>query len=180
MLVAGRLADSPPFDAGDVALLQELVTHAAVAIDNARLFELEHDIARTLQRSLLPARLPDTAPLEVATRYRAAGERIEVGGDVYDVFVAGGSPYAMVADVCGKGPEAAALTATARHALQVAGRRRRARRDARARRPGAARGGPRRPLLHDGRRAVRDPRGRRVRGRDDLGRRPPAAGRGAP
>ena len=51
VLVAGRLADSPPFDAGDVALLQELVTHAAVAIDNARLFELEHDIARTLQRS---------------------------------------------------------------------------------------------------------------------------------
>ena len=43
---------------------------------------------------------------------------MEVGGDVYDVFVAGGAPHAMVADVCGKGPEAAALTATARHALR--------------------------------------------------------------
>jgi serine phosphatase RsbU (regulator of sigma subunit)/CHASE1-domain containing sensor protein len=118
VLVAGRTGDSPPFDAGDVALLQELVAHAAVAIDNARLFELEHEIARTLQRSLLPASLPDTDPLEIATRYRAAGEGMEVGGDVFDVFVADGAPHAMVADVCGKGPEAAALTATARHALR--------------------------------------------------------------
>lgn len=118
VLVVGRTENSPPYDDGDVALLQELVTHAAVAIDNARLFELEHEISRTLQRALLPISLPDTDPLKIATRYRAAGERIEVGGDVFDVFLAGGAPCVMVGDVCGKGPEAAAMTATARHALR--------------------------------------------------------------
>ena len=119
VIAVARLGDSPPYDEGDMALLQELVSHAALAIDNARLFELEHDISRTLQRALLPVRLPDTAPLQIVTRYRAAGERIEVGGDVFDVFVTGGATYVMVADVCGKGPQAAALTATARHALRA-------------------------------------------------------------
>ena len=119
VIVVARLGDSAHYDEGDMALLQELASHAAVAIDNARLFELEHEISRTLQRALLPGRLPDTAPLEVATRYRAAGERMEVGGDVFDVFITGGATYAMVADVCGKGAQAAALTATARHALRA-------------------------------------------------------------
>ena len=59
---------------------------ASVAIDNARLYEERSYIARTLQRSLLPPRLPEIPGVETAARYRAAGEGIEVGGDFYDVF----------------------------------------------------------------------------------------------
>ena len=52
------------------------------------LFRERSEIARTLQRSLLPPRLPRIEGFEVAARYRAAGSGIDVGGDFYDVFPA--------------------------------------------------------------------------------------------
>ena len=59
--------------------------------------------------------------LAVAVRFIAAGEGIEVGGDFYDVFRAGdGRVAALIGDVCGKGPEAASVTALARHTLRAA------------------------------------------------------------
>jgi serine phosphatase RsbU (regulator of sigma subunit) len=59
--------------------------------------------------------------LEIATFYQAAGEAYEVGGDFYDVFDTGDGGWAMViGDVCGKGPEAAAITGVARHAIRTA------------------------------------------------------------
>ena len=65
--------------------------------------------ARTLQASLLPPALPEHPGLELAARYRAAGEGNEVGGDFYDVFATADGDWAVViGDVCGKGPEAAA------------------------------------------------------------------------
>src|SRR4029079_7996308 len=76
----------------DLVLAEDLGSRAAIAIDNARLYELQRNIAGTLQRSLLPASLPDIPGMEVAARYRAAGEGNEVGGDFYDAFeVAGGT-----------------------------------------------------------------------------------------
>jgi serine phosphatase RsbU (regulator of sigma subunit) len=94
---------------------------AGVAVDNARLYEERSNIARTLQRSLLPPRLPEIAGIEVAARYRAAGEGTEVGGDFYDVFEVGKGAWAiMIGDVCGKGPRAAAVTGLARHTLRTA------------------------------------------------------------
>ncbi len=80
----------------------------------------ERRIADTLQRALLPRRLPDVPGIEFAVRYQPAGERFEVGGDFYDVFPAhDGSWIAVVGDVCGKGPRAAARTSMVRYALRA-------------------------------------------------------------
>src|SRR5213079_3387143 len=73
-----------------------------------------------LQRSLLPPDLPRIPGVQLAARYRAAGEGIELGGDFYDCFATGGGDWAVViGDVCGKGAEAAAITALARYTLRA-------------------------------------------------------------
>jgi GAF domain-containing protein len=108
----------------DLSLAEELGRLAGVAVDNARLYEERSRIARTLQRSLLPPRLPEIPGIEVAARYRASGEGIDVGGDFYDVFEVGKGAWAvMVGDVCGKGADAAAITGLARHTLRTAAMR---------------------------------------------------------
>jgi sigma-B regulation protein RsbU (phosphoserine phosphatase) len=81
-------------------------------------------IARTLQASLLPPSLPEVPGVELASAYRAAGEGNDVGGDFYDVFELADGRWAFaLGDVCGKGPEAAALTALARYTLRAAAMR---------------------------------------------------------
>ncbi|MEY2463324.1 MAG: phosphoserine phosphatase RsbU/P [Acidimicrobiaceae bacterium] len=81
-------------------------------------------VARTLQASLLPPSLPDVPGIELASAYRAAGEGNDVGGDFYDVFELADGRWALaLGDVCGKGPEAAALTALARYTLRAAAMR---------------------------------------------------------
>jgi sigma-B regulation protein RsbU (phosphoserine phosphatase) len=77
------------------------------------------DVARTLQRSLLPARVPAVPGLDIAARYHVANAE-EVGGDFYDVVAdpAGGCAV-VVGDVCGKGTAAASLTGTARWVLRA-------------------------------------------------------------
>ncbi|HEY3764702.1 MAG TPA: PP2C family protein-serine/threonine phosphatase, partial [Gaiellales bacterium] len=89
---------------------------------NARLYAEQEEIARTLQRSLLPLRLPDLPGVEFAPRYRAAGKRNMVGGDFYDLWAIGeeGRFGIAIGDVCGKGAAAAALTALARHTVRTA------------------------------------------------------------
>jgi len=104
----------------DRALAEELARRAALVVDNARLYERQRHIAHTLQQSLLPPSLPQIPGIDVATRYRAAGEGIEVGGDFYDIFeTAEGGWLFTIGDVCGKGPEAAAVTGLARHTLRA-------------------------------------------------------------
>ena len=107
------------FDDSDVLLAEDLARRAAVAIDNARLYSERARIARTLQDSLLPPQLPTIPGLEVAARYVAAGEGIDVGGDFYDLFDLGDGWSVVMGDVCGKGPDAAALTALARYTLRA-------------------------------------------------------------
>jgi PAS domain S-box-containing protein len=105
----------------DLDLATQVAARAATAIDNARLHRDRSHIARTLQRSLLPPRLPRIEGFEIAARYRAAGEGNEVGGDFYDVFQRTDSSWIVaLGDVCGKGAEAAALTALARYTLRAA------------------------------------------------------------
>ena len=99
-------------------MAEELARRAAVAIDNARLYRERSYIARTLQESLLPPELPEVPGAEVAARFHAAGEAIEVGGDFYDVFDTAHGWSVVMGDVCGKGADAAALTALARYTLQ--------------------------------------------------------------
>jgi serine phosphatase RsbU (regulator of sigma subunit)/PAS domain-containing protein len=109
-----------------LAVLEELGRRAAVAVDSARLHRQRSAIARTLQQSLLPPVLPEIAGLETAALYRAAGEGTDVGGDFYDLFsVADDEWIAVVGDVCGKGAEAAAVTALARYTIRTAAVRRR-------------------------------------------------------
>ena len=112
------------FDEQDVELAQELARRCATAIDNARLYSDRAYIARTLQQSLLPVELPDIPGIETAARFRPTGEGNEVGGDFYDVFETGNRGWTVVmGDVCGKGPDAAAVTALARYTLRAAAMR---------------------------------------------------------
>jgi serine phosphatase RsbU (regulator of sigma subunit) len=110
------------FGQADLELAEDLAHRAAVAIVNARRYEERSHVARTLQRSLLPQRLPDIPGVEIAAFYQPAGlARTEVGGDFYDAFeVAEGAWGVVIGDVCGKGVEAAAMTGTARHAIRAA------------------------------------------------------------
>jgi PAS domain S-box-containing protein len=114
------------FDEQDVELAQELARRCATAIDNARLYNERSYIARTLQQSLLPVELPDIPGVEAAARFRPTGEGNEVGGDFYDMFETGNRGWTVVmGDVCGKGPDAAAVTALARYTLRAAAMRER-------------------------------------------------------
>ena len=105
----------------EVAFMLALARQCAQAIDRARLYEEQTHVAHTLQKSLLPPSFPEIPGLEIAARYRPAGHGIEVGGDFYDFFEAKDGAWAVViGDVCGKGPEAAVLTALARYTVRAA------------------------------------------------------------
>jgi serine phosphatase RsbU (regulator of sigma subunit)/anti-sigma regulatory factor (Ser/Thr protein kinase) len=109
------------YDETDLALAEELARRAAMAVDNARLYTELSGIADTLQAELLPTEIPNIPGIDVAVRYRAAGELNRVGGDFYDVFGRGPNEWAVViGDVSGKGAPAAAVTALARYTLRTA------------------------------------------------------------
>jgi PAS domain S-box-containing protein len=108
------------FTREDIDLVEELARRAALSVDNARLYTERSRIAHTLQAELLPATLPDIPGVAVAVRYRAAGELNEVGGDFYDVFERPVGWAFEIGDVSGKGAEAAAVTALARHTVRTA------------------------------------------------------------
>ena len=113
---SGRL-----YGESDLELAEDLARRAAMAVDNARLFEERSYVARTLQQSLLPPKLPSLPGIELSSVYRPAGEAFEVGGDFYDVFPCTAHAWAaVIGDVCGKGPDAAAVTGLARHTIRAA------------------------------------------------------------
>jgi serine phosphatase RsbU (regulator of sigma subunit) len=108
------------FDEDDVRVIRELARRASFAVDNARLFGESSYIATKLQQSLLPPHLPEIPGVEIAARFRPAGEANDVGGDFYDIFVRGPDEWAVtIGDVCGKGADAAAVTSLARHTLRA-------------------------------------------------------------
>ncbi len=107
----------------DIGVAEQLARRVALAIDNARLYGVQREIAHTLQQSLLPGTLPEPPGIEIAARYRPSGEGAEVGGDFYDAWPIAGDGYAIaIGDVAGKGPSAAALTALTRHAMRITSR----------------------------------------------------------
>ena len=76
------------------------------------------EIASALQASLLPSELPSIPGIDMAVRYWANGDAVEVGGDFYDAFQITDVSWGLViGDVCGTGPKAAALTGLARHTI---------------------------------------------------------------
>ncbi|MFQ6195373.1 SpoIIE family protein phosphatase [Streptomyces sp. NPDC000405] len=122
MLTLGKPSDDH-FRQEILELAEDLSRRAALALDNARLYSERTAISQSLQRSLLPPELPDVPGVEVEVIYRAAGEGNEVGGDFYDVFPIRDGAYGFaIGDVCGTGPEAAAVTGLARHALRLLAR----------------------------------------------------------
>ncbi|MFF2567028.1 SpoIIE family protein phosphatase [Streptomyces sp. NPDC058084] len=105
-----------PFDEDDVSLAEELVGRAAVTMDNARRYTREHNLAVTLQRSLLPQDLPEHSAVEVAHFYQPA--QSGVGGDWFDVIPLPGSRVGLVVgDVVGHGLHAAATMGRLRTAV---------------------------------------------------------------
>ena len=110
-------ASSRRFDARDLQLAGDLAHQAGIVIDSAELHAAQTHIAQTLQAGLVPPRLPSIAGWTLSSAYRAAGRANEVGGDFYDVLRFAGGWAAIIGDVVGKGAEAAALTAVARHTL---------------------------------------------------------------
>ena len=113
------------FRSGDVDTVIDLADRAAVAIDNARTYELRNQVAETLQRSLLPGHLPRIEGAQLTARYQPAQTSVDVGGDFYDVFDVEGAWVLALGDVRGKGASAAALTAMVRYSLRaLAGGRR--------------------------------------------------------
>ncbi|MFB0614385.1 SpoIIE family protein phosphatase [Streptomyces sp. AGS-58] len=111
-----RGADAPRFDEEDVAVAEELVARAAVAIDNARRYSREHAMAMTLQRNLLPLGLPEQDALEIASRYLPA--QSGVGGDWFDVIPLPGFRVALVVgDIVGHGLQAAVTMGRLRTAV---------------------------------------------------------------
>jgi serine phosphatase RsbU (regulator of sigma subunit) len=106
-------------DSDKLALLRNLADRAATALDNANMYAARTHLARTLQRSLLPETLPALDKLALSSAYHPVGEGNEVGGDFYDVFTTPLGCWLVVGDVCGKGPEAAAVTALVRHSIRA-------------------------------------------------------------
>jgi anti-anti-sigma factor len=106
-------------DAEDLSFLESLASQCAQALERARLFEAERRVAVTLQRSLLPQRLPVVDGVELAVRYLPAAG-LEAGGDFYEAIrLPGGSIGVAVGDVVGRGAPAAAAMGQLRSALRA-------------------------------------------------------------
>ncbi|MFF0522893.1 SpoIIE family protein phosphatase [Actinomadura nitritigenes] len=111
-----------PFDLMDLGVVQRLGRYLALVIRAARLYRRSAEVADSLQASLLPRALPAIPGATVAARYLTATHGADVGGDFYDVFRVGDGWGLVLGDVCGKGEDAAAVTATARHCVRLGAR----------------------------------------------------------
>ncbi|MER7970198.1 SpoIIE family protein phosphatase [Streptomyces sp. NPDC096080] len=115
-----RRGRQDPFDAGDLHLAGDLVSRAAVCVDNARRYTRERNAALALQRSLLPRRLPEQDAVEVTACYRPADELTGLGGDWYDLIPLSGARVALVVgEVPGHGIDASAAMGRLRTAVRT-------------------------------------------------------------
>jgi PAS domain S-box-containing protein len=110
------------FDADDLAFAEDLALRAGAAVQNARLYAEQLRVARTLQASLLPERLPLLPGWETSAAYEAGERGADVGGDFYDIATTPDGHLVFLGDVTGKGVDAAALTALVRHSVRTAAR----------------------------------------------------------
>ncbi|MDP9189623.1 MAG: SpoIIE family protein phosphatase [Actinomycetota bacterium] len=109
------------FAQADLRLAEELGRRAGVAIENSRLYSQRSAAAHALEEALVPGELPDVPGWRLASLYRPASEGSEVGGDFYDAFQIPGGWMVVIGDVCGRGVDAASVTALARYTLRTAG-----------------------------------------------------------
>jgi PAS domain S-box-containing protein len=100
--------------------LEALAGQCSLAVERAAMYEREHTTAETLQRSLLPDKLPSVPGLMMAARYLPVARNMEIGGDWYDAFWLADRRLAVaVGDVMGKGLVAAAGMGRVRNALRA-------------------------------------------------------------
>jgi PAS domain-containing protein len=115
-ILVARHAPRPPMTQDDLKLLEEVGKRATAKVENAQLYAERSRAAEVLSRSLVPAELQEVPGLDIHAFVRPAASG--VGGDFYDIVsLADGRSLLVIADVSGKGPEAAALTAMARYTL---------------------------------------------------------------
>ncbi|MEN8707823.1 MAG: SpoIIE family protein phosphatase [Nocardioides marinisabuli] len=118
LLTVLRDAARGPFTGADLDTLAQVAERAGLAVDNARLFAEQRDLAEGLQRSLLTAP-PQPDHLEIVVRYEAAAETAQVGGDWYDAFVQdAGATMLVIGDVVGHDTAAAAAMGQVRNLLR--------------------------------------------------------------
>lgn len=123
LVAVTRRAGQPPFDQDAFVLVVELAGRLASALDGAQAHHARAEVARTLQASLLPPRLPEIPGVVLAARYDPVGDGSLVGGDFYDVFPVADDRWCLVlGDVCGQGVAAASLTALVRYTVRAAAR----------------------------------------------------------
>jgi integral membrane sensor domain MASE1/anti-sigma regulatory factor (Ser/Thr protein kinase) len=108
------------YGADDLQLAEDFVSRAALAADNARLYQHEREAATSLQSSLLPHQLPSIPGVQLAARYLPAAQGLEVGGDWYDVIALPSGEVALViGDVAGRGLDAATVMGQMRTTTRV-------------------------------------------------------------
>lgn len=108
------------FSDADRSILVQLAQMTAVALDNVQLYEREHRTAVTLQRALLPDRLPEPEHVAVAARYMPGEAGLNVGGDWYDIAELPGNRIMIaIGDVVGRGARAAAVMGRVRTAWRA-------------------------------------------------------------
>lgn len=108
------------FTPADLPLFEDLARRAALAVDNARLYDREHRIAETFQRAFLPPELPVLPGLHLSAAYTPGSLETEIGGDWYDAFrLPDGRLVVSVGDVAGKGLQAAVKMSQVRQAIRA-------------------------------------------------------------
>jgi serine phosphatase RsbU (regulator of sigma subunit) len=116
------LDPSRPIDRDTLDTAMTVSAQAALAIDNARLYQQQKDFSETMQHSLLPRELPALPGLEVGHVYESSA-RVDVGGDVYDFLTLEDGRLAIIlGDVTGKGIQAAADMAMAKFSFRALAR----------------------------------------------------------
>jgi PAS domain S-box-containing protein len=110
--------DVRSYDRSDLELAVDIGQRAGLAVDNARLYSREHDVAVALQRSMLSA-VPDLPGLQISAHYFAGSDRADVGGDWYDVVpLPDGAIGVAIGDVMGHDLIAAAAMGQLRSVLR--------------------------------------------------------------
>jgi serine phosphatase RsbU (regulator of sigma subunit)/anti-sigma regulatory factor (Ser/Thr protein kinase) len=104
-------------------LVEDIGRRIALCLDNARMYSRQRAVSQALQQGLLPPDTPTIPGVEHSVVYEPAGEGHDVGGDFYDIFAVGSGRWRFaLGDVCGTGPEAAAVTGLARNTLRLLAR----------------------------------------------------------
>ncbi|MCK9901389.1 SpoIIE family protein phosphatase [Frankia sp. Cpl3] len=119
VLALGRAAGNA-FLADEIDLLADLARRASFAVDNARLYSRQVELAGTLQAGLRPPALPHIPGIDLGSAYGAAQSAgLDVGGDFFDLISGPNGWTVAIGDVCGKGAEAATVTGVARAVLRL-------------------------------------------------------------